>query len=127
MVTFICQDCNKTLKKRQVERHLSICHSNSFLCIGKIFLFVFRISKGCKNTYTAESQNTHIQCDITQSFQKREPGKWYWRFEIANSLRRVNLYVLFMRFPGWRSSFKNKNSEKGYHQKIQNLQNEWSV
>ena len=51
MVTFVCSNCDTTLKKKQVERHcFGSCRPPSFICID------------CHQTFQGFSYKDHITC-----------------------------------------------------------------
>ena len=63
MVTFICENCDKTLKKNQVDRHLYQCNSDPYLvCID------------CNKTFTGNSHKAHTTCI---SEQEKTMGQYY--------------------------------------------------
>jgi len=47
--------------------------------------------------FTSRSQKLHSACDLDDNSKERERGKWYWRFEIENSLKRVD-FIRFLSF-----------------------------
>lgn len=66
MVTFQCQTCIKTLKKKQIERHYQFeCrHANGFECLT------------CWKTFDRESVKAHISCTTeAEMYQKGDQTK----------------------------------------------------
>ena len=51
MVTFICEHCDKTLKKKQCEKHIrGQCSPASFICID------------CSQTFRGQQYKGHVSC-----------------------------------------------------------------
>lgn len=49
MVTFICDDCQTTLKKQKVQQHSYQCYSKSYSCVD------------CGVSFTPSNYGTHTQ------------------------------------------------------------------
>lgn len=63
MVTFICGNCDQTLKKNQVERHLYQCrYSPSLICID------------CNKVFSGNQHKAHTSCI---SEQEKTMGQYY--------------------------------------------------
>lgn len=50
MVTFVCQNCDVTLKKKQVEGHIRGCYPAAMICID------------CSKTFYGNDHKAHISC-----------------------------------------------------------------
>lgn len=69
MVSFVCDDCQTTVKKPKVQAHLSRCRTYSISCID------------CGTSFTASSYTTHTSC-VTEKdkyqgkFLKKQAAKF---------------------------------------------------
>jgi len=50
MVTFVCETCDTTLKKKQLKNHTYSCRTNAFLCID------------CKKRFVGNEHEGHTSC-----------------------------------------------------------------
>jgi hypothetical protein len=62
MVTFLCQNCDATLKKKQLKTHQYSCRTNAFLCID------------CKKVFVGNEHEGHTSC---LSEQEMTWGQYY--------------------------------------------------